>query len=371
MDNKLLRKNMESLWKETFRDSSEYVTLVFDRYFNPDNVVYSAEGDALKASLLGVPYEFSLCGGKESYLKGLYLCGLATKTEFRKQGIMSGLLEKINKRAQEAGYDFTFLIPAGDEMKPYYRKRGYHDSFYKVDEYFVKGHDFGNEKKLVLKELEDKDISSVVKFLTESEDKCNSMAPAYVLRHDEADWETVVRECLLSGDKIFIWEETNETEAVAFTTETEEGLKIKTLKCRKEQNEKEVLAALNKMHEKGSLIIARELYELRKRPDKEKQIWAPFSVRNNGPKAEYEDLAEDVRIFDQSRNAVPFGMIRIFNIKSLLNKTGMELPGDMVDITDDQLISLLLRRKSIDTEDSLEKLLDLPEIMFSMSQMLE
>ena len=52
-----LRKEMESLWRETFGDSSEYISLVFGLYFNPATVAYHEEDGRLLSALLGVPYE--------------------------------------------------------------------------------------------------------------------------------------------------------------------------------------------------------------------------------------------------------------------------------------------------------------------------
>lgn len=140
---------MMRLWKETFHDTDRYIRLVFDAYFNPDNICVRYDGDRLVAALLGVPYDFripveetspsvKLKQVAESHsevldMRGLYLCGLATRPEYRKQGIMSDMMEEIQDSAANRGFDFTFLIPADDHLREYYRLRGYRDFSRRMD----------------------------------------------------------------------------------------------------------------------------------------------------------------------------------------------------------------------------------------------
>lgn len=148
-----LKRQMMKLWKETFHDSDDYVNLVFDSYFAPEYVVYEESEGKVIAALLAVPYDFkfgidsdALCGRlPECFLKGLYLCGLATDEKFRGMGIMSRLIDKINCVACEKGYDFTFLIPASEGLRKYYKDRGYVNSFYRCINRYTSAHDFRND----------------------------------------------------------------------------------------------------------------------------------------------------------------------------------------------------------------------------------
>ncbi len=117
---------MMELWKQTFHDSNRYIKLVFDTYFSPDNVFVRYEGEKLISALLGVPYRFS-CNKENSKIlsKGFYLCGLATHPQWREKGIMGQLMEEAENRADEMGYDMTFLIPADSHLREYYSKKGY------------------------------------------------------------------------------------------------------------------------------------------------------------------------------------------------------------------------------------------------------
>ncbi|MDE6018535.1 MAG: GNAT family N-acetyltransferase [Muribaculaceae bacterium] len=128
------RQDMMELWKETFHDSNRYIELVFDAYFQIDNIFVRYDGDTLIASMLCVPYEFSTVSeGVRKKLKGMYLCGLATRPEYRKRGIMSGLIKEAEANIKKRGYDLTFLIPADRHLRDYYGKMGYYDGSYKTE----------------------------------------------------------------------------------------------------------------------------------------------------------------------------------------------------------------------------------------------
>ena len=128
-DNNDIKLQIMKLWKDTFHDTDEYIKLVFDNYFNPELVEYKVENGEVLAAMLGVPYYFDMKPDKVNNqetgkLKGLYLCGLATKPECRKRGYMSRMIEDINQRAFKLDFDFSFLIPADGGLKKYYSDRG-------------------------------------------------------------------------------------------------------------------------------------------------------------------------------------------------------------------------------------------------------
>ena len=223
MDTAEVKKQMMKLWKSTFHDSDEYISLIFDNYFDGGLIEYEEIDGIIVSALLGIPYEFSsneldcskeyasenlktqgsvsnlnreglvnifeskkmktdisdteiqygssengsFCtndiknfktnrkrenynkfpaiNGKNFKLHGLYLCGLATHPEYRDSGIMSHLIEKINRRARELNFDFTFLIPANDGLVKYYYDRDYVNAFYRIINRYLVGHNFKNE----------------------------------------------------------------------------------------------------------------------------------------------------------------------------------------------------------------------------------
>lgn len=218
-----IKKQMIKLWKNTFHDSDEYISLVFDNYFDENLLEYEERNGVIISALLGIPYDFtskklehssdansenletlppeaniitegsirmaepestdndayetekqtaylkdlsarsecfksgkadnlinilnnSDADNEENFkLRGLYLCGLATHPKYREGGIMSRLIEKINIRARDLNFDFTFLIPANDGLIKYYYDRNYVNAFYRIINRYLIGHDFKNE----------------------------------------------------------------------------------------------------------------------------------------------------------------------------------------------------------------------------------
>ncbi|MDE6648702.1 MAG: GNAT family N-acetyltransferase [Muribaculaceae bacterium] len=123
---------MMRLWKGTFHDTDSYISLVFNTYFKRDNVFVRYEGDTLSAALLCVPYEFKIDSKNlNTPLNGMYLCGLATRPEFRRRGIMAQLMNEAEESIAARGYDMTFLIPADDHLREYYKRMGYYNASYK------------------------------------------------------------------------------------------------------------------------------------------------------------------------------------------------------------------------------------------------
>ncbi|MCM1290969.1 MAG: GNAT family N-acetyltransferase [Prevotella sp.] len=144
-----VKSEMKKLWRLTFHDSDEYINLVFDTYFHPKFVEYVEKNNEIVSALLAVPYNFERLIWDEQddkysigKLKGLYLCGLATKTEFRNRGYIKTLIERVNKKAYDLNYDFTFLIPAEDRLHDFYLRQKYVDCFRRVEDRYIKGYDF-------------------------------------------------------------------------------------------------------------------------------------------------------------------------------------------------------------------------------------
>lgn len=131
MDNiteyEIRKRDMKELWKDTFHDSERYIDIVFDRYYSLENTFVRYHENRIIAALLSVGYEFQILTkeGKKENRRGMYLCGLATRPEWRGRGIMTEVMKEAETAAISRGYDMTFLIPADDELREYYRRRGY------------------------------------------------------------------------------------------------------------------------------------------------------------------------------------------------------------------------------------------------------
>ncbi|MBD5217218.1 MAG: hypothetical protein HDS73_01815 [Bacteroidales bacterium] len=160
MDKMDVKRQMMKLWKDTFHDSDEYISMIFDSYYNEDLVEYEVENGRVISALLAIPYKFSLSekyvdnvnnylDSRNHFMHGLYLCGLATDIQSRGRGIMSKLINNINKKGYKYGYDFTFLIPASKSLQTYYRDKNYVSCFKRIPNRYVKHYNF---KKLLSKD---------------------------------------------------------------------------------------------------------------------------------------------------------------------------------------------------------------------------
>lgn len=235
MNDTELKHKMTALWKETFHDSDEYISLIFSKYYNPELIEYEIIDNELAAGLLGIPYEF---GGENCRIKGLYLCGLATRQRHRGQGIMSRLIEKINKKAAEKGFAFTFLIPSGERLERYYSHHGYVNAFYRCERNYTCLHDFKQEYESVLELRKDKvsDLKRRYYGVLEGREVCHN-APNGVLEkikniiflmengqfdmevfHGPEHVDTIIEENRISGGKMYYTVNAQEDiTAVAFT----------------------------------------------------------------------------------------------------------------------------------------------------------
>ena len=66
-----LKRKLASLWKNTFHDSDEFISMLFDNYFNPELAEYEEVNGDVVSGLIGIPYNF---GNADSNIKGLCLC---------------------------------------------------------------------------------------------------------------------------------------------------------------------------------------------------------------------------------------------------------------------------------------------------------
>ena len=243
-DNNDIKLQIMKLWKDTFHDTDEYIKLVFDNYFNPELVEYKVENGEVLAAMLGVPYYFDMKPDKVNNqetgkLKGLYLCGLATKPECRKRGYMSRMIEDINQRAFKLDFDFSFLIPADGGLKKYYSDRGYVESFYRVKENYLPCHNFENEyyqelmksakfnihdincrldyfnslKVYMLNPKDENEVDELVEFIKSSEENSGLLS----IRHSPQDIKVAIKECYVSdGEIMMLKNDKNQVVAVAF-----------------------------------------------------------------------------------------------------------------------------------------------------------
>lgn len=130
MMNKDKIEKIKDLWIEIFGDSRRYVDMIIDNYFDSSLSITKWDNNKLIASSLVIPYKFysENSTDTDNLYSGLYLCGLATIPERRGEGIMREIIAGIEAIAIRKNYAFTFLIPADEHLRNYYKKLDYKDS---------------------------------------------------------------------------------------------------------------------------------------------------------------------------------------------------------------------------------------------------
>ncbi len=125
-----------SLWQRVFGDSDETLKLFFTIFDSTENVLLcEIDGKVVSILTLIKANIISFYGKYTAYC----VYAAATDENYRKNGIMSGLLSYAGKIAKERNADFLFLKPANEKLFSYYRKNGFQDAFYRTKRLEYKG----------------------------------------------------------------------------------------------------------------------------------------------------------------------------------------------------------------------------------------
>lgn len=116
-------KDIINLWSICFGDSEDYIKFFLKNC--PDFVCIGYFSDNRLISML------FLLEGEINNQKCKYLYAACTDPEYRKQGLMSELLEFTKIYCQELNYSAIFLVPANESLYNYYTNHGYIPSFRK------------------------------------------------------------------------------------------------------------------------------------------------------------------------------------------------------------------------------------------------
>lgn len=344
------RREMMQLWIDTFHDSEDYVNLIFNNYFNPKYCRVAIENGHVAAALVGVPYtfkgffndvidqnDFSTTASEKLHtvdkgLRGLYLCGLATKEEYRRRGLMSRLIEDINAAAKNDGFDFTFLIPSGPDTAMYYSERGYVSAMYRCVSRFPKNYDFlhaeqnaegfdmSHYEHLKAKMNDTYDSRLLYKIYNLIFD-CERNGDYLDLNHSVADIDMVLEDCRLSGGKLFyVYENSDNVTAAAFVTPHDEEVVIPRIYYKDRESRVKLLDLISNSFTDKSL----KLYSYPQKIDR-KAIWSPYyeaqDARTLPEDPDAETTSHKERIYNYADHADMYGMLRLLsaeNVRKLL-----------------------------------------------------
>lgn len=330
MDTATLRSQMMQLWKETFHDSDSYIALIFDTYFDPEWVVYEELQGKVEAALLGIPYDF---GWTDHPLRGLYLCGLATRDKSRGRGYMSQLIERICSKAADAGFAFTFLIPANDGLRKFYYDRNFVNATYRIDNRYTNIHNFENEYYAIL----DDEDSRVSKFkkryfstlntqfidIKDTElidktirliEKSENDTPYVCLRHSAKDIMTAICENnIIKGEVLSTLNKEGDITSVAFAEfDNETTIYVQHLYSNDQCSRYRLLEDLNNKYPQHSIVVRDYPEESERRA-----LWGRnFTSESLGETSGKTVSVE--RVYKVSSHAQPYIMARILNLNEIL-----------------------------------------------------
>lgn len=330
-----LKKRLSSLWKETFHDSDDYISLIFDNYFSPDLCAYEEADGQLVAGLIGIPYDF---GNADRKVSGLYLCGLATKPQFRSRGIMTRLLAHINSVAKEKGFAFTFLIPADPGLRLYYHDRDYVNAFYRVVDNYTSVHDFDLEYESILQEQKDKVIDIKRRYYqalsVEDYDASNPLSndveegiivlisgiesaqDNLQILHSERDLRLILKENSLSGGTVFVATNSqNIVTGVAFTSASisENAVNIHKLFVSDMASKYKLFATIKRAFPEMGIRNYVSSIEMDR-----KALWSRTygSFLPEAPQAGAISVTE--RVYSLAAHAKVYGMVRVLDLPEIL-----------------------------------------------------
>lgn len=330
MKKEVLKDEMKKLWKDTFQDSDAYINLIFENYFDPALLEYYEENGQLIAGLLGVPYRF---GTDQNNIKGLYLCGLSTRPEYRRRGIMHRLYDRIKEKAKDNGFDFVFLIPADNGLKRFYRDLGMSESFYHVKNRYTSAHDF-NRDYLNYLEKEDYRVGALKKNYWESLNdgildtsdygmrknvvhfinKFQQQDNPFGLLHSAKDMEAVIDENCISGGSIFVTYKKNEDiTGVAFASfEDDSVVKVAKIYSADRCSHYRLLSAIKNKFSDCSMVVYMRPEEVKRVALKGEIYQTPSESLLSG------SVGEALKPFDLSQAVESGGMIEFLNVREIL-----------------------------------------------------
>lgn len=325
LDQSKIKEGMMELWNKIFHDSKEFISLIFDNYFERGIHVCHIDNNRVVASILGIPYDFYY-GNKK--LKGLYLCGIATDFKYRRKGLMTSLLKEIEEKSKE-DFDFLFLIPSDEAKRIIYSEKGYYNAIYKVHEFYTSVHDFDIEfqstlynfdshiRKLKsdlysslnvmkLSELDETGVNDVIDFIIDFEE----FHKRYLqLRHSREDLVITIEDNRLSRGEIFVCKDKEgHITCVMFTVPGSDGrIKIISQYCHDACSYFKVMSKIKKYFAEMPLTVLRFPEEV-----KGTSLWQDTSIVANPDGQQLESLVGvETRVFYSADHSLPYGMIKV------------------------------------------------------------
>lgn len=120
------KAGLKALWRAAFHDPEEYIDLFLERRFRPEQTLCAFDGARPVSMVFLLPLEVT--SGERRY-PAQYLYGVATDRDYRARGLSGALIERAQQTLSERGGALSMLVPAGEGLFSFYRKRGFETEF--------------------------------------------------------------------------------------------------------------------------------------------------------------------------------------------------------------------------------------------------
>ena len=120
-------KQLKIMWKLCFGDTDQFIDFYFQNRDWAAEVAVLAVDDELVSMLTMMPVKMMGENGDTNDASMLY--GVATHPDHQKKGYAEKLMEFADQYLLLMGVVVTVLVPAGEELFAFYRKRGYETRF--------------------------------------------------------------------------------------------------------------------------------------------------------------------------------------------------------------------------------------------------
>ncbi len=103
-----------ALYEEIFTEDDQRFVDYYYKWKTKDNIIYAAEDEGTIHAMIHLnPFRVSVCGRIE---KLHYIVAVATREQYRHQGLMRRLLSMAEQDMAAAGEKLTFLMPASEKI---------------------------------------------------------------------------------------------------------------------------------------------------------------------------------------------------------------------------------------------------------------
>ncbi|MDR0207284.1 MAG: GNAT family N-acetyltransferase [Bacteroidales bacterium] len=120
--------SVKRLWNDVFDDDDVYISR-FIAHFGIECGYICENESEIVALAFSIPAEIHFSDSNNNQLKYIYAC--ATQPNYRKQGVMTNLLDTVFQDACNEDYAGVFLHAADQSLTNYYRKLGFEDFFFR------------------------------------------------------------------------------------------------------------------------------------------------------------------------------------------------------------------------------------------------